>query len=96
MQLKIHAFGLGLVLLAFTTAALAADDRAKISADKGREALAVLKSTAPEGEKALACKRLAVYGRTEAVPALAALLSSIMRHAAFITSWLERITCGRP
>lgn len=75
MQLKTHAFGLGLVLLAFTTAALAADDRAKISADKGREALAVLKSTAPEGEKALACKRLAVYGRAEAVPALAALLS---------------------
>ena len=61
--------------MALTTATLAADDRATMSAEKGREALAVLQSSAPAGEKALACKRLAVYGKADAVPALAALLS---------------------
>jgi len=34
----------------------------------------VLKSAAPPSEKAIACKRLAICGREEAVPALAALL----------------------
>ncbi len=40
-----------------------------------REQLAVLQSQAPAGEKALACKRLAVCGTPNAVPALAPLLA---------------------
>ncbi len=44
------------------------------SADKARQALAVLKTGAP-AEKALACKTLAVYGSADAVPALAPLLT---------------------
>lgn len=43
--------------------------------DKEREALAVLQSsTSAPADKALACKRLAVYGGKDAVPALAPLL----------------------
>lgn len=76
MKLKIQAFGLGIVCLALATAGLAAEvEREAVSGEKGREALAVLKSSAPDAEKALACKRLAVYGQADAVPALAALLS---------------------
>jgi HEAT repeat protein len=45
------------------------------SADKARQALAVLQSDAAPDEKALACKRLAVFGGPEAVPALAPLLA---------------------
>lgn len=44
--------------------------------------IAVLKSDAPAAEKAITCKRLAVYGSKEAVPALAALLTD-----AQLTSW---------
>ena len=43
-------------------------------ADKERELIRVLTSNAPPGEKAIACKRLAIYGTKDAVPALAALL----------------------
>ncbi len=42
---------------------------------KERELIALLKSDAAPGEKALACKRLAIYGSREAVPVLAPLLS---------------------
>ncbi len=45
------------------------------SSDKAREALSVIQSAAPPQEKALACKRLAVYGSADAVPALAQLLT---------------------
>lgn len=41
-----------------------------------RELLAVLRSAAPEGEKAITCKRLAVSGSAAAVPDLAALLGN--------------------
>ncbi|MCX6904261.1 MAG: HEAT repeat domain-containing protein [Verrucomicrobia bacterium] len=44
------------------------------SADKQRELIAVLQSDAPPGEKAITCKKLAVYGTKDAVPALAPLL----------------------
>jgi len=44
------------------------------SEEKARQALAVLQSDAPPQEKAVACKRLAVYGGPEAIPALAPLL----------------------
>lgn len=72
MKNTIQRFAWTLVLIALPTAAMAADG--PTSAEKARQALSVLQSGAPE-EKALACKRLAVYGTPEAVPALAALLA---------------------
>ena len=44
------------------------------SAAAERDLIRTLKSKAPKADKAIACKRLAVYGSEEAVPALAALL----------------------
>jgi hypothetical protein len=44
-------------------------------AEKQRQLIAILKSDAKPAEKAVACKRLAVYGTKEAVPALAPLLA---------------------
>ena len=43
-------------------------------ADREAELIALLKSDAPKADKALACKKLAVYGGESAVPALAPLL----------------------
>jgi hypothetical protein len=43
--------------------------------DKASQAITILQSSVPPGEKALACKRLAIYGTSEAVPALAPLLA---------------------
>ena len=59
--------------LAPATKTLAADTPYS-SEEKARQALAVLQSDAPPQEKAVACKRLAVFGGPEAVPALAPLL----------------------
>src|SRR6266550_8515739 len=42
--------------------------------EKERELIAVLNSKAPPEEKAITCKRLAIYGAEQAVPALAPLL----------------------
>lgn len=44
------------------------------SPEKERELIAVLRSDAPGADKAIACKHLAVYGSSEAVPELARLL----------------------
>ncbi len=44
-------------------------------AGKERQLIGVLQGQTPPGEKALACKQLAIYGSKEAVPALAPLLS---------------------
>jgi HEAT repeat protein len=44
------------------------------SATNERDLIRTLKSKAPKADKAIACKRLAVYGTEEAVPALAGLL----------------------
>ena len=43
--------------------------------DREKELIALLRSQAPAGEKALACKQLTIYGSSAAVPALAPLLS---------------------
>jgi HEAT repeat protein len=51
---------------------LAADGQP--SADKEKELLALLRSDAPKADKAVACKKLAVDGSSEAVPELARLL----------------------
>jgi HEAT repeat protein len=60
-----------MVLAAITVRA--ADEKTS-SADKEKELLAILRSDAPKADKALACKKLAVYGSSEAVPELARLL----------------------
>jgi HEAT repeat protein len=61
------------------------------SADKQRELIQLLQSDAPKADKAIACKKLAIYGQKEAVPALAPLLLDPQ-----LTSWartaLEAIT----
>lgn len=46
------------------------------SPKKESDLIAILKSDKPEGEKALACKFLSVYGSNECVPELAKLLSN--------------------
>lgn len=58
--------------------------RAANAQDAGQERtlIAVLKSDAPKSEKAITCKRLAVYGTKNAVPELARLLSDEQ-----LTSW---------
>ena len=53
-----------------------------------QELIAILRSDAPEAEKALACKHLAVYGSSEAVPELAKLLADEQ-----LASW-ARIRAG--
>lgn len=55
-------------------------------AAKEKELLAVLTSDAPAGEKAITCKKLAVYGSKDCVPEVAKLLPN-----AELTSW-ARIT----
>jgi HEAT repeat protein len=62
------------LLLAASPAPAAAADAQNSSADKQRPLITLLQSSAPSADKALACKRLAVYGDKDAVPALAPLL----------------------
>ncbi|MFO8011665.1 MAG: HEAT repeat domain-containing protein [Phycisphaerae bacterium] len=47
---------------------------AQDAGEREQKLIAVLRSDAPASEKAITCKRLAVYGSEKAVPALAALL----------------------
>ncbi len=54
----------------------AADDQVKSSAHQEKDLLAVLRSDAPAGEKAITCKLLAIHGTSEAVADLAPLLSN--------------------
>src|SRR5436305_914569 len=62
-----------IITLASRPSALAAEDAA--ARDKERPLIAVLQSNAPPQEKAITCKKLAVYGSKAAVPALAPLLA---------------------
>ncbi len=61
--------------LAFTGVLQAAPIDPAKSAEKQRELIAILKSGAPPAEKALACKKLAIYGTSEAVSVLAPFLA---------------------
>jgi HEAT repeat protein len=63
-----------LAVLAQPGAASSAESKAS-AAGKERELIAVLQSDAAPAEKAITCKRLAVYGTKNAVPALAPLLA---------------------
>ena len=64
----------GILMTAAQTSAAGAENK-KPSSDQQAECLALLRSDAPAAEKALACKRLAIYGGKEAVSALASLLA---------------------
>ncbi len=57
------------------------DSKETIAAQETKQ-IAILKSKAPPQDKALACKRLAIYGGKDAVPALAPLLAD-----AELASW---------
>jgi len=61
--------------VAFARTGLAADD-ANAARDQERQLIKVLESDSPAADKAITCKRLAVYGTADAVPALAPLLAN--------------------
>ncbi len=63
------------LLLATGPARAAAAVGQDSSAAKERELISLLQSNAPKAEKALACKKLAIYGSKDAIPALEPLLS---------------------
>jgi HEAT repeat protein len=74
--LTIAAFTIAAAIswLAFTQSSAAAADDKGTAREKQQALIAVLTSNAPPSEKAITCKKLAVYGTKDAVPALAALL----------------------
>jgi HEAT repeat protein len=80
MTLNIQRFTSRIVSVTLLAAALAAGHSrataadSSTSAEKQRKFISVLQSDAPPGDKAIACKRLAVYGTKDAVPVLAPLL----------------------
>lgn len=59
----------------FASLCIPAVHAAENTAQHEQDLIAVLKSDAPASEKAITCKRLAVYGSREAVPVLAPLLA---------------------
>jgi HEAT repeat protein len=77
MMLKNRHFAWCGVLLLVVPSALAAGQAGDSQNPKERELklIGVLQSDAPPAEKAITCKRLAIYGTEQAVPALAPLLA---------------------
>ena len=82
MMLEIRYFAMRALFIASVASAMAAgparaaaaDDEAPVD-QRQQELIEVLRSDAPPQNKAIACKKLAVYGNKDAVPALAALLA---------------------
>ncbi|UCD49097.1 MAG: HEAT repeat domain-containing protein [Phycisphaerales bacterium] len=74
--LKRHVTCCVLLIAVAASTVVVGQDRAAADA-KQRELIAVLQSDAPKADKAIACKRLAIYGTEEAVPALAPLLADM-------------------
>jgi len=80
MMLTSRCFRWCALLLVVAASTMAAGQNSTTSADKQNpkerelKLIGVLQSDAPPAEKAITCKRLAVYGTQEAVPALAPLL----------------------
>jgi len=72
---------LSLLLVASPTLAPAAENH-NCSPKQVSELITLLKSNGPKADKALACKKLAIYGGKDAVPALAPLLTDPE-----LTSW---------
>jgi HEAT repeat protein len=77
-MLNTRLFTVCAVLLSMAAVAMAADTK---TTDE-KKLIAVLQSDSPPAEKAITCKRLAVFGSKEAVPALAPLLAD-----KDLTSW---------
>lgn len=67
-----HRLATGVMLFCACAVACAGDGRTP----QERELIAVLRSDAPEADKAMACKRLAIHGSADAVPDLAKLLGN--------------------
>ena len=63
------------LLLAASPAPAAAADSHNCSPEQVRALITLLKSNGPKADKALACKKLAIFGGKDAVPALAPLLT---------------------
>src|SRR5215471_11876438 len=80
---------LALVLIGLVVSARASESPEAVKA-KERELLQVLRSDAPPAEKAITCKKLAIYGSEEAVPLLAPMLSD-ERYASWARIALEAI-----
>jgi HEAT repeat protein len=74
MTLKLQRSAGRALLLLCATAALAFPPAPAKAAESETELIKVLESGAPSAEKAVVCKKLAVYGSKAAVPALAPLL----------------------
>lgn len=70
------------LFMAVTVSTLSAAETPAAAPDRERKLIAVLQSDAPPQDKAITCKRLAIYGTAEAVPALAPLL-----YDAHLASW---------
>jgi HEAT repeat protein len=71
---RIVSLAAAIAALALTVGASAAE--AVSSAEKERELIDLLRSDAEPGQKAIACKQLAIYGGDQAVPVLAPLLAN--------------------
>ena len=76
-----RAIRLFMIYLATITIAVAASS-ARAADEKEQQLIDVLKSESPKAEKAITCKRLAIYGSKDAVPELAKLLPDPQ-----LTSW---------
>ena len=61
-------------MIALSGRSMRAAEGQDATAENERQLIAVLESDAPPADKAITCKRLAIYGTKEAVPALAGLL----------------------
>ncbi len=66
--------GIATTVVLAAVSAHAADDN-NAAEEQERQLIRVLQSDAPAADKAITCKRLAVYGTGDAVPALAPLLA---------------------
>ena len=75
-KIRCFVFGFAFFLGAIQSAAIPASGADPTPADENeRQLIAVLQSDAPTPDKAITCKRLAIYGTGKAVPALAPLLA---------------------
>ena len=77
-----HALTILGLTLAVTIPSVHGFDGPEASPEKEQELLTVLRSDAPSGDKAIACKNLAIYGSSAAVADLAKLLPD-----AQLSSW---------
>jgi HEAT repeat protein len=75
MNIKKQYFSWCVILIIVTTSAWTVAQDRPFENVKQRDLIALLKSDAPKGEKAIACKQLAIFGTEQSVPTLAPLLA---------------------